>query len=80
MQRRASERGRRMAVRRWALDRERRNQLAALTADRLPAQILRRIVVIDLETEVREVVIWSWDSTREARRKVRQVLEPLTHG
>lgn len=34
LQMRASERGRRMANRRWELDRERRNKLAALTAVR----------------------------------------------
>jgi hypothetical protein len=77
MRTRASERGRRMAARRWALDRERRDQLAALTAEHDPSRILRRIVVIDQERDVRETVIWSWDSFRSARRKIRAALSPV---
>ena len=74
LQKSASERGRRMAERRWQLDRERREKLALLTAEQYPNRIVRRIVVIDGEQEVREAVIWNWDSDREARRKTRQVL------
>jgi len=79
LQRRASERGRTMANRRWALDRERRAKLAALTAEQNPSHIRRRIVVIDRECMVREAVIWSWDSARSARRKVKDVMGP-TYG
>lgn len=75
LQRAASERGRRMAKRRWELDRERRNKLAELTAEQFPSRIVRRIVVIDNETTVRETTIWSFDSYREARRKERAVLK-----
>lgn len=76
LQRRASERGRQMAKRRWELDRQRCYKLAALTAEQFPTQILRRIVVIDNETTVREAVIFSFDSFAEARRKEKHVLLP----
>jgi hypothetical protein len=63
-----------MAARRWELDRQRRSALAALNAEHDPSRILRRIVVIDQERFVHEIVIWSWDSIRSARRKLRDVL------
>jgi hypothetical protein len=74
LQRRASERGRIMAKRRWELERERRNRLGVLSPEQCPNAIVRRIVVIDNETTVREVVIWSFDSFRSAKRKERSVL------
>lgn len=70
----ARERGRRMAKRRWQLDHERRDKLAALTAEQYPAQILRRIIVIEQERTVKEAVIWSFDSARSARRKIQSIL------
>ncbi len=70
----ARERGRRMAKRRWELDRQRRDKLAALTAEQQPNRIVRRIVVIDEETMVRECVMWAWDSMRECQRKLKNVL------
>lgn len=73
---RASERGRAMARERWRRDRERRAMLAALQPEQAPNHIVRRIVVIDGEREVRECVLWSWDSLRECRRKLRAVLGP----
>lgn len=76
LQVRSSERGRRMAERRWRLDRERRERLASLTAEQYPSRIIRRIVVIDEERTVREAVIWSFDSDRSARRKLRDVMKP----
>lgn len=69
---RASERGRRMANRRWALDRARRNKLAALTAEQFPTKIEARIVVIVREHTVKEFTLWSFDSWRERQRKCRQ--------
>ena len=63
-----------MASARWAKDRERRNQLAALSAELCMDRIVRRIVVIDHERDVREVVIRAWDSEREWRRKERKIL------
>ena len=63
-----------MANRRWQLDRERRDKLAALTAEQFPAQIIRRVIVIDNETRVREAVIWSWDYWKDQQRKIRSVL------
>lgn len=70
----ASQRGKRMAARRWQLDRERRDKLASLTAEQFPSKIIRRIVVIEDEKTVREAVIWSFDSRRSAAAKVRQAL------
>jgi hypothetical protein len=70
----ARERGRRMANRRWQLDRQRRNKLAALTAEQCPTRIVRRIVVIENETMVNEAVFWNFESKRSWRRKERQVL------
>ena len=75
----AREQGRRMANRRWELDRQRRASLAALTVEQYPNQIVRRVVVIDNETTVRECVMRTWDSVRECRRKLRQVLNGSTH-
>ena len=63
-----------MAAVRWAKDRERRRQLAALTAEHYPNRIVRRIIVIDGEKDAREAVIFEWDSEREGRRKIRAVL------
>jgi hypothetical protein len=74
LQVRASERGRRMANRRWQLDRERRNKLAQLTAEQFPVEIRRRLIVIDDEIRVRETTFWSFDSAREWRRKERTAL------
>jgi hypothetical protein len=74
LQRRASERGRRMAAARWKRDRERREALAALTAEQYPDQIVRRVIVIDRERSVREATIFAWDSARVAGRKIRGVL------
>ena len=70
----ARARGRKMARARWRLDRQRRDQLAALSPERYPGRILRRIVVIDDERTVREVILRESDSDREARRKIKWVL------
>jgi hypothetical protein len=47
---------------------------ASIAPERMPAKIIRRIIVIDRETEVREVVMYDTDSLRDARRKLRRVL------
>lgn len=65
-----------MANRRWELDRERRKKLAALTAEQYPSKIIRRVIVIDNETAVREAVIWSFDYAKDAHRKINSVLYP----
>lgn len=80
MQKAASERGRRMAGARWARERARRERLASLRPEDYPREIVRRILVIDREREVREAVIWSWDSAREARRKIKRVLQAGVDG
>lgn len=70
----ASERGKRMAKRRWQLDAERRERLVATDPIRFEGRIVRRIVVIDQEQAVREVTIYDWDSARDWRRKERKAL------
>lgn len=70
----ASERGKRMAQRRWELDRIRRDRLAALDPIKFEGHILRRIVVIDNEKTVREAVIYDFDGYRSAKRKINGVL------
>jgi len=69
-----------MAARRWALDRQRRQRLAALRTDQYPNAIVKRIVVIWHERVVRETTIRTWDSVREARRKERMCLAPLVNS
>jgi hypothetical protein len=76
----ASERGKRMAEARWAIDRKRRAALARVTAEQYPREIVRRIIVIDGEVRAREAVIFSWDSRREAGRKVRRVMAAEAQG
>lgn len=63
-----------MARRRWELDRERRIKLAELSAEQHPNSIVRRVVVIDNETTVREAVVFNFDTPAQARRKVNRVL------
>ncbi len=70
----ARERGRKMAAARWRIDRQRRDHLAALSPESYPGRILRRIVVIDDERTIREVILRESDSDREARRKLKWVL------
>ena len=70
----ARERGRKMAAARWRIERMRRDQLAALSPEYYPGRILRRIVVIEEERTVREVILRESDSDREARRKIKWVL------
>lgn len=74
----SSARGQAMAKARWDRDRQRRNAIAAAGPALAPNRIVRRIVVIDGETTVREAVIWEWDSAAEARRKVKAVLASPT--
>lgn len=64
-----------MANIRWARDRARRAQLAALPPEVMPGQISRRIIVIDWEWHAHEIIIRSWDSPAEARRKIRSILD-----
>jgi len=73
----ASERGRKMAKRRWEIDRKRRDALAKLDERdplrALPDQITRRIIVIDDESQVAEIVIRKLESTRLINRKLARV-------
>ena len=63
----ASDRGRRMALARWAKDRERRRALAAMDALRQIAAgrvLIQRVIVIE-GGDVRELCRWSDTSARE---------------
>lgn len=70
----ASERGKRMANARWKMERERRDKIASLEAEKYPSKIVRRIVVIDNEKTVREATFWSFESRRSWMRKQRKIL------
>ena len=65
-----------MANARWKRERAERDRVAALTAEQYPSRIVRRIIVIDNERDVREVTIWNWESGRDWKRKERKVLTP----
>jgi alkyl hydroperoxide reductase subunit AhpC len=69
-----------MAAVRWAKDRERRKRMAERIESHWPGPIIRRIVVIDRESTVREAVIYETDSERDARRKLRSVLTAPSGG
>ena len=58
------------AKRRWQLDRNRRDKLAA-QQPRLDLTILRRIIVIECERIHREVTIYACDRPADIRRKMR---------
>jgi hypothetical protein len=70
----AHERSLQMNKARWDADRKRRDALAAANPVRFIGRILRRVVVIDCESAVREAVIYDFDSYREAKRKERMIL------
>ena len=63
-----------MAAERWRRDKAQRELWASVAPERMPAKIIRRIIVIDGETDVREAVFYDTDSLRDARRKLRDVL------
>lgn len=63
--------GRKLAKIRWQRDRERRDKLAAIEAESNPSRIVRRLVIIDNERDVRELVLWSWETWRDWRRKLK---------
>jgi len=67
-----SERNRARSNHRWTLDRAKREALARIDPVFI-GRIVRRIVEIRHETEVREVVIYDFDSARSARRKLRSL-------
>jgi hypothetical protein len=72
---RRSERGRKMANRRWQIQRQREAELAAMDPIKLTGRIIRRIVVIDHERDVRECVFTDLTSRRQAAAQLRQVLQ-----
>lgn len=73
---RASLNATRRANRRWALDRERRTKLDETDPIQVGGKIVRRIVVIDNESTVRERVFYEFDRTCDLKRKLRECLSP----
>lgn len=64
-----------MAAVRWARERERRDKLAALSAQQHPTKIVGRIVAIANEQQAKEFTLWSFDSWRERKKKCRKAEE-----
>jgi hypothetical protein len=71
---RASLNARRRANRRWELDRQRRRVLDALDPIQVGGRIVRRVVVIDDESRVRERSFYEFDRACDWNRKIREVL------
>ncbi len=69
----AKERGRQMANVRWQKERQKRDKLARLTAEQHPSKIVLRVIVIREEKDVQEAVVWSFDSRRSAKKKLREI-------
>ena len=63
-------RGRAGAAERWRLDGIRRDALAAADPVKFTGKIVRRVIVIENESTVREVAVYDFDSCREARRRI----------
>jgi len=69
----ASERGRRRANARWDKDRAMRAVITESDPMKFEGRIVKRIVVIEQETKVREVVFYDFDRYNDRRRKLRAV-------
>ena len=69
----ARERGKRLAKARWDKDRAMRDRIAAIEPASFAAEIVRRVVVIDREKAVREIVFYAFDTYSDRRRKLREV-------
>ena len=65
-----AQRNRQRANYRWLLDRAKRAALARIDPV-VVGHVVRRIVDIRNESEVREVVIYDFDSIRSARKKIK---------
>ena len=70
--RRASERGTRLANIRWDRDRRMREAVAASELAKLDWTVVKRIVVIERETTVREIVFFACDRYADRVRKLRE--------
>jgi len=57
---------------RWKIDRAKRDALARINPVVIVG-IVRRVVDIRNETDVREVVIYDFDSVRSARKKLKSI-------
>jgi hypothetical protein len=71
---RASLNARRRANRRWEMDRQRRTALALKDPIQVGGRIVRRIVVIDNESQVKERTFYQFDRPCDWKRKEREVL------
>lgn len=66
------ENGKRAAQKRWSIHRALQAAFAAVDPVRV-GHIARRIVDIRRESDVREIVLYTFDSERECRRKLRSI-------
>jgi hypothetical protein len=70
----ASLKARFRAQKRWAKDREHREWLNTIDPIRFGGRIVRRIVVIDNESTVRERTFFQFDRACDWKRKLREIL------
>jgi len=74
---RRSDRGKRMAAERWRRDRERRDKLAMMEPINYPSRIVRRIIVITGEVEVREAILYEFDGVPAKPQTYRGMLRMI---
>ena len=72
--RRLSEQGRRAARARWDREALRLTKLDELDPVRVGGKIVRRVIVIDGETRIKERTFYQFDRPCDWRRKLREVL------
>ena len=66
----------RMNKARWDAERIRRNKLADMEPIQHPGKIVLRVVVIRNGSDVQECVVFDNDSDRDARLKLKKVMQP----
>ena len=59
---------------RWDADRLRRDALAVADPTKFTGRIVKRVIVIENETTVKEAAIYDFDSYREGQRRVQRLL------
>lgn len=70
-----SDRARRGGIASQAVQRARREAIAAMDPIKFEGRIVRRIIVIENENTVKEAVIYDFDSYRWAKRKLWEALK-----
>lgn len=74
---RIRENAKRAAILRWERERAKQQERAEVDPVFMGLRIVRRIVVIDDESRVREAVFYAGDSDRSARKKQLNILRKL---